>query len=95
MSQRRDLRQARRDLDQARRDLSQIRHHMRWAVTLEAEQLAQVVALEELAAARWPRRIIARRRLRADLRASIRHAEGDTFEDRRISALDGGWLERP
>ena len=61
---------------------------------LAEELLLQIVMLEEILAARWPRRILVRARLRRDLRASVRHVEGSTFADRRINALGTGWLER-
>lgn len=54
----------------------------------------QVVALEEIVAARWPRSMVLRARLRRDLRASVAHAQGRTWTDRRINALSTGWLER-
>ena len=61
---------------------------------LAEELLIQVVMIEEVIAARWPRRIVVRARLRRDLRASVRHVEGRSFADRRINALGTGWLER-
>ncbi len=54
----------------------------------------QVVAIEEVIAARWPRRILVRWRLARDLRASVRHVQGRTWTDRRINALSTGWMER-
>ena len=62
---------------------------------LAAELQLQIVALEEIVAARWPRSVILRRRLRRDLRASVKHIQGATWTDRRIEALGSGWLERP
>ena len=61
---------------------------------LAEELLIQIVMIEEVVAARWPRRILVRARLRRDLRASVRHVEGRSFTDRRINTLGTGWLER-
>lgn len=45
---------------------------------------ARVAALEEVTAARWPRRWVLAARLRRQLRASVRHVlHGDTFTERR------------
>jgi hypothetical protein len=56
----------------------------------EAESMLEdrIIALEEITAARWPRRIIVRRRLARKLRASGRaHAyAGRSFRARRIEA---------
>ena len=58
-----------------------------------AEHLeARVAALEEIAAARWPRRWLARARLGRQLRDSIRHFPGATFADRRGEAASADWL---
>lgn len=61
---------------------------------LAEELLLQIVALEEIVAAAWPRRILVRARLRRDLRRSVAHIEGRTFTGRRIDALGTGWIER-
>ena len=61
---------------------------------LAEELLIQIVMIEEVLAARWPRRILVRARLRRDLRASVRHVDGGTWTDRRIETLGTGWLER-
>lgn len=57
------------------------------------ELLRQVVALEEIVFARWPRSALLRRRLRRELRASVRHIDGRTFADRRRETLATGWLD--
>jgi hypothetical protein len=54
----------------------------------------QVVALEEIAAVRWPRSIVVRARLRRDLRRSVEHIQGATFADRRVNTIGSGWLDR-
>jgi hypothetical protein len=59
------------------------------------ELLRQVVALEELAASRWPRSIVVRARLRRELRRSVEHIDGDDFASKRVNTLASGWLERP
>jgi hypothetical protein len=51
----------------------------------------RIVALEELLYTRWPRRIAVRRRLARDLRASVAHAPGETFAERRTEAISTGW----
>jgi hypothetical protein len=61
---------------------------------LAEELLLQIVALEEIVAASWPRSILVRARLRRDLRRSVAHVQGRTFTDRRINTLGTGWLER-
>jgi hypothetical protein len=60
-----------------------------------SELLEQVVAIEEILAARWPRSAVLRARLRRDLRASVRHADGRGFIVRRIEAISTGWISRP
>ena len=49
-----------------------------------------MAALEEITAARWPRKIVIRRRLARRIRASIRHFPGATFADRRAAAASAG-----
>lgn len=51
----------------------------------------RIVRLEEVAAARWPRRLLLARRLRRELRASVRYVPGDTFTDRRGEAVGSEW----
>ena len=54
----------------------------------------RLAALEEITAARWPRRILVRRRLARDLRASVAgYREIDDFGSRRIQAISDGWIE--
>jgi hypothetical protein len=79
------------EFEQFRRDMSR---DSAMTDQLAEELLLQIVALEEIVAARWPWRIIVRARLRRDLRASVRHVDGRTFTDRRINALGTGWIER-
>ncbi len=52
---------------------------------------ARIVALEEIAAARCPRRLIAAWRLGRSLRASIRHFSGSSFAERRYEAASTEW----
>jgi hypothetical protein len=52
----------------------------------------QVMALEEILAARWPRSVLVKYRLRRDIRASVRHSEGDGFGARRFNSIGTGWL---
>lgn len=54
----------------------------------------RVATLEQIAAARWPRRILVRARLGRQLRASIRHIPGATFADRRTEAVTADWIAR-
>jgi len=56
------------------------------------ELLLQVVALEALIVARWPRSMLLRRRLRRELRASVRHNDGEDFTSKRINSLATGWI---
>jgi hypothetical protein len=59
-----------------------------------SELLLLVVALEEVLAARWPRSILARRRWRRDVRASVRHIQGRDFTRKRTESLATGWVTR-
>lgn len=63
---------------------------------LGEELLRQVVAIEEVLAAPWPRRLFARRRLVRDLRRSVSGYSwvGPDFWGRRAQALGDGWLDR-
>ncbi len=87
-----------RNLDELRRDVDQLRRDV-IAESLMNDQLAeemllQIIAIEEVIAARWPRSIGVRRRLARDLRASVAHVQGATFTERRIETLGSGWMER-
>jgi hypothetical protein len=53
---------------------------------------ARVVALEEVAAARWVGRLIVLSRLGRSLRASVRHISGTTFAARRYEAGSAEWV---
>ena len=58
------------ELAQLREDMDE---DMAWAMTHDEMLERRIAALEEIVAARWPRRILVRRRLARDLRASVRH----------------------
>ena len=62
---------------------------MAWAL----EQ--RVLAIEEAAAARWPRRMLLASRLGRSLRASVRTLDGESFADRRTEAASLEWLATP
>ena len=55
------------------------RHHDELADDLER----RIEQLEEVIAARWPRRILAAARLRRSIRRSIRHVQGGDFGEKR------------
>ncbi len=80
-----------RDVGALRRDMDQ---ESAMADGLAGELLRRVAALEEIAAARWPRSAILRGRLRRDLRASVAHVQGRTWAGKRTNALGSGWMER-
>lgn len=61
---------------------------------LAADLELRVAQLEEVLYARWPRRILVRRRLRRDLRQSVAHVQGRTWTDRRAETIGTGWTER-
>lgn len=52
----------------------------------------RVARLEEITAARWPRRWLLRARLGRKLRASVRHFPGQSFGERRMEAAAADWL---
>ena len=54
----------------------------------------RVIALEEVVAAPWPRRILAAWRLGRTLRASVAPFGGDGFYWRRIESATNEWLWR-
>lgn len=54
----------------------------------------RVAAIEEVIAARWPRRIVVRFRLARQLRVSLRFFPGATFEERRTAAATADWLDQ-
>lgn len=58
---------------------------------LAGELLRQVIALEEIVAARWPRSIGVRRRLARELRRSVARIEGRTFAEKRVNTIGSGW----
>ncbi|SRR6266498_2997494 len=55
----------------------------------------RVTALEEVLAARWPRRLLAAWRLGRQLRKSVAPFPGGTFADRRAEATTNDWLSGP
>lgn len=59
-----------------------------------SEMLHQLIALEEIVAARWPRSVLLRARWRRDVRASMREMEGSTWAWRRLNAISTDWLSR-
>lgn len=84
-----------------RAELGQLRRDV-IADSLMTDQLAdqlerRVIALEEITAARWPRRIVVRWRLARDLRASVAGYGwvGGDFASRRIQAVSDGWIQPP
>jgi hypothetical protein len=79
-------------------DLARFRRQIR-AYTDRNDSLAdflelRVAAVEEVLAARWPRRWLLAARLGRSLRGSIRHMPGGTFAERRIEAVTTDWLAR-
>jgi hypothetical protein len=61
-----------------------------------SELLYQVIALEEILAARWPRSVLVRARWRRDVRASVRGiVHPGSFTKRRLETIGTGWLARP
>lgn len=59
------------------------------------EMLHQIVALEAIVVARWPRSVLLRRQLRRELRRSVAHIEGRTFAEKRLETIGTGWLVPP
>jgi hypothetical protein len=82
-----------------RRDLERLSRETGWSVNFTDESLTaliyQVIELEEMLFARWPRSVLLRRRWRRDVRASIRHVQGGDFAERRGEAIGTGWMSRP
>ena len=97
-----DLARLLRDLDELSRDVDQLRRDA-VAESRMGDQLAEVLelrvtALEELLYARWPWSAVVRRRLRRDIRESVkpyRSRLGPSFAARRIEAAGDGWLGEP
>jgi hypothetical protein len=80
------------------RDLSGLRREVR-ADSERTDSLAEmlehrVATLEEIAAARWPRRWLLAARLGRSLRRSVRHMPGGTFAERRAEAVTADWIAR-
>lgn len=88
-SQADDLVRLRAALDDLERETSK---NLTWTDNYASELLCQVVALEEILAARWPRSILVRARWRRDVRASVRLIGGDSFTTRRLNTIGTGWL---
>lgn len=84
-------------LSSLRDSIGELDHTVRETVSFDdqyiSDLLLQVVMLEEVLAARWPRSIVLRRRWRRQVRASVRHMDGGTWVWRRLNALGTGWLE--
>lgn len=60
------------------------------------ELLLQVLAIEEVFAARWPRSVVLRWRLGRELRRSVAHVQhGHTFAEKRLETIGSGWLVPP
>ena len=66
-----------------------------WSDETDSELLYQVIMMEEVLAARWPRSILVRARWRRDVRESVRQMEGSSFLWRRLNTLGTGWMSRP
>ena len=97
----RDLDGLRRDVEQLCRDLDRLRRDViaesRMGDDLDEITERRVAAIEEILFARWPRSIAVKRRLRRDLRASVREYgwAADDFQARRFEAVGDGWLGEP
>ena len=76
-----------------RRDMAE---DFEWAMRMDQMLEERISALEEIEAARWPRRILVRRRLARDLRASVAGYgwTGGDWAERRAQAIGDGWGER-
>lgn len=60
------------------------------------ELLLQVLAIEEVFAARWPRSIVLRWLLGRELRRSVARVQhGTTFAEKRLEAIGTGWMVPP
>jgi hypothetical protein len=77
--------------------LAELRHEVilggLWSDETEGMLERRIARLEEIQAARWPRRILVRRRLARDLRASVAGyawIDGD-WADRRAQSIGDGW----
>jgi len=86
-----------RGVSEYNREVDQLRRDVMFADVVdddfaEANEL-RLTALEELLYTRWPRRILVRRRLVRDLRASVARVQGDTFAERRSEAISSGWVK--
>jgi hypothetical protein len=83
-----------------RRTLDRLARELNFAVGFadEAESMLEerIIALEEITAARWPRRVLVRRRLARRLRASVRPYAyaGRSFRGRRLEAVTGDLIRR-
>lgn len=64
-----------------------------WAMRQDEMLERRIALLEEIVAARWPRRIHLRHRLARDLRASVARYRwvGPDWADRRGQAIGDGW----
>lgn len=60
------------------------------------ETMLQVLAIEEVFAARWPRSMALRWRLGRELRRSVAHVQhGTTFAEKRLETIGTGWMVPP
>jgi hypothetical protein len=70
--------------------VAQLRHELHEDFTFGAQQREhlelRLIALEEIAASRWPRRWLLRARLGRGLRASVAYVQGRDFEERRLES---------
>ena len=78
------------ELEQLRRDVN---HDIEWSMAQDSMLERRIARLEEIQAARWPRRILVRRRLARDLRASVAGYgwTGGDWADRRSQAISDEW----
>ena len=89
-----------RDLDALRGDVDQLQRDV-IAESRMNDDLAEIAerrltALEEIVAARWPRSIAVKRRLRRDLRESVEaYGWAGGFTARRFESVGDGWYGRP
>ena len=80
----------RRRLEQLRRDVNR---DIEWSMAQDSMLERRIARLEEIQAARWPRRILVRRRIARDLRASVAGYAwtGGDWADRRSQAITDDW----
>lgn len=79
-----------------REELAQLRASMNYDLQ-NTDSLAEslelrVLAIEEVIAVRWPRRVLVMGRLGRELRRSVRHMPGELFAEKRTAAVTADWL---